>query len=211
MASLRWERDEIVTELRKEWRRFGYPLRGDDFLEPEYVTQLAKTWMCTFAKVKGDGQIIMPDRVQHPGKAWIMEQAAILKGNFVANVEARQAAASKTLGQEKATLMVEGKTDQKKEAKMDQKPSSAEKTEESEFKIIYRDGGQRLVKLNFLGKRVADVPLPASTSNFKIIYQNGRFLLSSKGGADLYDCEEYVGILMPPTAGLGFGWVLLAG
>jgi len=211
LASLRWERDEIVTELRKEWRRFGYPLRGDDFIEPEYVTQLAKKWMCTFAKVKGDGQIIMPDRVQHPGKAWIMEEAAILKGNFVANVEARQAAASKTLGQEKATLMVEGKTDQKKEAKMDQKPSSAEKTEESEFKIIYRDGGQRLVKLNFLGKRVADVPLPASASNFKIIYQNGCFLLSSKGGADLYDCEEYVGILMPPTAGLGFGWVLLAG
>lgn len=38
---------------------------------------------------------------------------------------------------------------------------NASKPLDHEFKIIFRDGGHRLVSVNFVGKSVGDVPLPA--------------------------------------------------
>jgi len=75
---------------------------------------------------------------------------------------------------------------------------NASKPLDHEFKIIFRDGGHRLVSVNFVGKSVGDVPLPPN-SNFRLIMSEGRYLLSGQGGSELYDAQEHMDALMPPA------------
>ena len=119
-------------------------------------------------------QVTMPSRVKHPGKEWIMAEVAKFK---------------KFQPQPKPTSeqkVVQGK---KIEA-------IAGDPGDIHYKVIFRDGGHRLLKLNFLGQRLADVPLP-SGSNFTIVKYEGQWCLSAKGGAEMYRCEDYLVLAMP--------------
>ncbi len=175
-----------MAELQKEYNRLGRTLSGDEFLEPEAVVRVAKQWMMQHAKQSQDGKVMMPPRVKHPGKSWIMAYAAQADDPSTAAEAPHPAVATQPPAVPKA---VEGTTTA---SNIDPKKSI-----EHEFKIIYRDVGHRLIMVNFVGKRLGDVPLPPN-SNFRLILSEGRYLLSGQGGSKLYDVEEYMATLMPP-------------
>jgi hypothetical protein len=119
-------------------------------------------------------EVTMPARVAHPGVEWIARNALpyMKKHSKEAPLGPPQ---TKQLTQGSQQVLTTGKDD--------------------EFKVIFRDGGFRLLKINWLGKRVADVPLPAG-SNLTLVRHEGQPYLSSKGGTELYSCEEYVSHVM---------------
>ena len=172
----------MSAELLKEYNRLGRPLAGDEWLESDIVIPLAKKWMVLNASKDADGKIVMPARVKHPGKAWLMTQAAEMSS---ASTETSPPLPAERSQPDKAPAP-------------EVPPSAKDSTGDFDYKVLYRDGGQRLVQLNFLGKRTGDVPLPAN-SNFKIVVHDGKQVLSGKGGLELYDCREYVEALMPAS------------
>ena len=173
----------ILDELNKEYKKLGEPLSGEDMLEPEVAMSVAKEWMVQHAQKDEDGKWVMPLRVRHPGKAWIRKAADGLVP------QAPSSAASNEAPKEAP------KDVPKQQAVTDNQSSK----EEAEYKIIFRDGGHRLLKLSFLGKRLGDVPLPPA-SNFKVLMHEGRQVLSGKGGTEMYSCEQYMNVLMPSEA-----------
>ena len=144
-------------------------------LEPEVAMEVAKAWMVQHAQKDEDGKWIMPLRVRHPGKAWIQQTAdgLVPKAPSAAPKQAPKEATQQTLSDKQSSK------------------------EEFDYKIVFRDGGHRLLKVSFLGKRLGDVPLPPG-SNFKVLMHEGRLVLSGKGGAEMYSCDEYMDALMPP-------------
>ena len=183
-SKLRGDYSGMCEELMKEYNRLGRPLAGDEWLEPEALVPLAKRWMLQHATRDEAGRIVMPPRVKHPGKMWIMTNAP------------QPTDETTTPAQTFAPVAP---------AAVPAPPSPAPSTPDAvnkglpmqdDFKIIYRDGNHRLAQINFLGKRVGDVPLPQG-SNFRIIQHEGKQVLSGKCGTEIYDCEEYMQTLMP--------------
>ena len=182
------------------------PLKGDEFLEPEIAIDVSKTWMMKHVTQGPDG-FVLPLRVRHPGKEWIIQEAKKFKIserpsfpaiNFFTPGTTGTTGMTGTTGTTGTTASpTEIKGEKGKESKNEQQQ------QQDEFKILYRDGGHRLLRLSFLGKRLGDVPLP-SGSNFKIVVFEGRQVLSAKGGSEMYDCEEYMDVLMPPVSAGGF-------
>ena len=123
----------------------------------------------------------MPARVAHPGLQWIASTALPFLKQHSKDGPGPSKAIQLTHGNQPA--LTTGKDD--------------------EFKVVFRDGGFRLLKVNWLGKRVADVPLPAG-SNLTLVRHEGQPYLSSKGGAELYSCEEYVNHVMQRAPGQGW-------
>lgn len=176
-SKLRGDLTGMCEELMKEYNRLGRPLAGDEWLEPEVLVPLAKRWMLQHASRDDAGRIVMPGRVKHPGKMWIMTNAS-------SEPSQADATPSSSLGHAAVpSEPVAPVQPQIQPATMD------------EFKIIYRKGVNRLLQVNWLGKRIGDVPLPPGS--FKIMQYNGRQVLSAKGGAEIYDAEEYMATLMP--------------
>ena len=186
---LRHNKEVIESEFNKEYKRVGMPLRGQEFLDPEIAVEVSQRWMMKHVTQGPDG-FILPIRVRHPGKDWIALEAKKWDNtgshkpsyppiNFFAPEQSHK---GKT-----GTVPTEGKDDKTQEKQQQQ----------DEFKILYRDGGHRLLRLSFLGKSLGDVPSP-TRSNFKIVVFEGRQVLSAKGGAEMYDRQEYMDVLMPP-------------
>ena len=140
-------------------------------------------WMRLHAVKAADGTIRLPARIPHPGKRWIEEQAELL-----------------------------GKHEEKKEdvkfaVPQDPKVKTLEavpaQSDDNVFKVIWRDGGFRLLQVNFLGKRVADVALPASTKLWQTISMDGKVYLKNGNDdeGDIYLCSEFIEAMMPKKPG----------
>jgi len=172
----------ILEELKEEYKKLGEPLSGEDMLEPEVAMSVAKAWMVKHAQKDEDGKWIMPLRVRHPGKVWIRKTADDLVPNVARDDE----------------VVKQAPKEAPKEAPKQQAVHDKQSSEEGvDYKIIFRDGGHRLLKLSFLGKRLGDVPLPPG-SNFKVLLHEGQPVLSGKAGTEMYSCQQYMDVLMPP-------------
>ncbi|CAL1145743.1 unnamed protein product [Cladocopium goreaui] len=181
-AKNRMEPHTILEELKKEYKKLGEPLSGEDMLEPEVAMSVAKAWMVKHAQKDEDGKWIMPLRVRHPGKVWIRKTADDLVPNVARDDE----------------VVKQAPKEAPKEAPKQQAVHDKQSSEEGvDYKIIFRDGGHRLLKLSFLGKRLGDVPLPPG-SNFKVLLHEGQPVLSGKAGTEMYSCQQYMDVLMPP-------------
>eukprot|EP00438_Fugacium_kawagutii_P007184 Skav210217 [mRNA] locus=scaffold2492:78079:80030:+ [translate_table: standard] len=195
---------ELVNELRKEYTRLGSPLSNDGFLEPEFATTICKKWMMANAEKDKNGKIAIPKRVQHPGKQWIEDEAERMKKELAEKMARPLPPQTKVVDQTKS------KEEPPKQAQPAGPVSHQASSQQSsacdgdhEFRVIFREGSYRLVKLNFLGKRVADVPLPPNQA-WKLIQQDGKAYIG-RGSGDIYECNDYVNVLMKPQQSTSSG------
>ena len=190
LPDLRRHKEDLIKELRKEYNRLGKPLLGADFIEPEVVTNVSKAWWSLHATRQADGKVVFPLRVQHPGKQWLAQAAR----HFSCGPQTVGDASHFVFDPQQKSLPASGSKHGPTPSTSEAPPSRSD--DEHEYKIIFREGCQRLLKISWLGARVADVPLPKSTQ-WKLIVEDGCFYLSGRAGSELVECDEYVETLMP--------------
>lgn len=171
----------MLEELEKEWTKLGNLfLEESEWVEPEQAHHICQVWMQKFSVRNADGAVLMPPRVKHPGKAWILKQM------------------------EEVSKQEAPKGDQKDKAESTEGKGVFASV--AEYVVRLRSGTFHLLGLDCEGAKVTDVELPGPKAdedfNYEISEVDGEYYfaavtLGDETEAEYLSCEDFTKENMP--------------
>lgn len=166
-------RTECIDELTKEWNKLGNLFAEDnEWIEPDEAVRITQAHFKKFQMTNASGTVLMPPRVRHPGKEWILQEAK----------RQRESEPDKSAAPADA--------------------SAGPLASVTEYSVRFRNGTFRLVGVDAEGAKISDCELPGPSSaeeelDYSIHVVDGHSYFAATADADYISCSDYTLTQMP--------------